>query len=85
MDGIEDRSARFRTVMVLIDDAGEELVVEGVMEGAIATEPRGSNGFGYDPVFVVGDRTFAEMSTAEKNEISHRARALRELAAALSP
>lgn len=83
MDGVENRAARFRTVMVLIDDHGEELVVEGVMEGSITTERRGSNGFGYDPVFLVGDRTFAEMEAREKNEISHRARALRALADAL--
>ena len=84
MEGQVDRAARFRTVMVLIDDAGEELVVEGVMEGSITEEPRGENGFGYDPVFLVGDRTFAEMETAEKNEISHRAQALRALASELS-
>lgn len=84
MEGIEDRSARFRTVVVLIDDVGEELVVEGVIEGSITTESRGSNGFGYDPVFLVGDRTFAEMVTGEKNKISHRAQALRALAKALS-
>lgn len=84
MQGQVDRAARFRTVMVLIDDAGEELVVEGVMEGSITEEPRGENGFGYDPVFLVGDRTFAEMETAEKNEISHRAQALRALASELS-
>lgn len=84
MDGETNRSARFRTVMVLIDDAGDELVVEGVLGGSIATAPRGENGFGYDPVFLVGDRTFAEMPTAEKNRISHRARALRALAAALA-
>lgn len=84
MDGVAARSARFRTVMVLIDDAGEELVVDGVMGGSIATEPRGENGFGYDPVFLVGPRTFAEMTTAEKNSISHRAKALRALAAALA-
>lgn len=84
MEGVEDRSARFRTVVALIDDFGEELVVEGVMEGSIATGPRGSNGFGYDPVFVVGERTFAEMATGEKSQISHRAQALRALAEALS-
>jgi XTP/dITP diphosphohydrolase len=84
MEGKADRKARFRTVMVLIDDCGEELVVDGVMEGSITTEQRGSNGFGYDPVFLVGERTFAEMSTAEKNKISHRARALRALAGALT-
>ena len=84
MDGVEDRAARFRTVMVLIDDDGEELVVEGVMDGVITTERRGTNGFGYDPVFQVGERTFAEMTTPEKNEISHRANALRALATALA-
>lgn len=84
MEGIADRRAVFRTVMALIDDRGEELVVEGVMAGSITTEPRGSNGFGYDPIFLVGDRTFAEMTTEEKNEISHRARALRALANELS-
>jgi XTP/dITP diphosphohydrolase len=84
MGGIENRAACFRTVIALIDDVGEELIVDGVMEGEITREPRGSNGFGYDPVFLVGDRTFAEMSTAEKNEISHRARALRALADELS-
>ena len=84
MEGVENRAARFRTVVVLIDDLGEELLVDGVMEGSITTERRGSNGFGYDPVFLVGDRTFAEMETWEKNEISHRARALRALAAELS-
>jgi XTP/dITP diphosphohydrolase len=84
MEGVDDRAARFRTVMALIDDDGAETVVEGVMDGEITRERRGTNGFGYDPVFLVGDRTFAEMTTPEKNEISHRARALRALAAALS-
>jgi XTP/dITP diphosphohydrolase len=83
MDGVEDRSARFRTVMALIDEAGEEVVVEGVMEGEITDRRRGSNGFGYDPVFAIGDRTFAEMTTAEKNRISHRALALHALEDAL--
>ncbi|MDX2342706.1 MAG: non-canonical purine NTP pyrophosphatase, partial [Acidimicrobiia bacterium] len=84
MDGVADRSARFRTVIVLIDDGGEELVVEGIMKGSITTERRGANGFGYDPVFLVGDRTFAEMPTAEKNAISHRAQGLRALAEELA-
>ena len=84
MGGVVDRAARFRTVMVLIDDSGEELVVDGVMEGSITTERRGDNGFGYDPVFLVGDRTFAEMPTSEKNAISHRAQALRALAEELA-
>jgi XTP/dITP diphosphohydrolase len=84
MDGIKNRVARFRTVMVLIDDTGAELVVDGVMEGSITTERRGTNGFGYDPVFLVGAHTFAEMGTAAKNKISHRALALRALATELS-
>lgn len=84
MDGVSNRTARFRTVMVLIDESGREVVVDGVMEGEITTERRGRNGFGYDPVFLIGDRTFAEMATAEKNEISHRARALRALAEAVT-
>jgi XTP/dITP diphosphohydrolase len=79
LDGIADRTARFRTVMALIDELGVEVVVAGVMDGEITRERRGGNGFGYDPVFLVGDRTFAEMATPEKNEISHRARALRAL------
>ncbi len=84
MSGIADRAAQFRTVMVLIDDEGEETIVEGIMEGEITRMRRGDNGFGYDPVFEVGNRTFAEMTTPEKNEISHRARALRALAEVLS-
>jgi XTP/dITP diphosphohydrolase len=80
MEGVEQRSARFLTVIVLIDEAGQEVVVEGVMEGSITRERRGTNGFGYDPVFLVDDRTFAEMATREKNLISHRAKALRALA-----
>jgi XTP/dITP diphosphohydrolase len=80
MEGVEQRSARFLTVIVLIDEAGEEVVVEGVMEGSITRERRGTNGFGYDPVFLVDDRTFAEMATREKNLVSHRAKALRALA-----
>jgi XTP/dITP diphosphohydrolase len=84
MEGVADRNAQFRTVMVLIDDSGAELLVDGVMEGSITTERRGTNGFGYDPVFLVGDQTFAEMGTAAKNKISHRAIALRALAEQLS-
>lgn len=84
MEDVTDRTARFRTVMAMIDEAGEEVVVEGIMEGEITRERRGTNGFGYDPVFLVGDQTFAEMPTAEKNAISHRARALRALAALIS-
>ena len=77
------RTARFRTVAMVAWPGGRELVAEGVCEGAIATEVRGTRGFGYDPVFVPmeGDgRTFSEMSAAEKHFLSHRGRAFRQLA-----
>lgn len=83
LDGVALRSARFRTAIALVVPGAEPLVVEGVLEGSIIEERRGDRGFGYDPVFAVGDRTYAEMSDGEKNEISHRARALRALVAAL--
>ena len=84
MTGVEDRRAQFRTAVALVLPAGDELVVEGILEGTIAMQRRGDGGFGYDPVFVVGSRTLAEIPTEEKNLISHRALALRELAAVLS-
>ncbi len=84
MDGVEDRAACFRTAIALVDATGRELVVEGHLDGTITTERRGGGGFGYDPVFAVGGRTLAEMTAAEKNLLSHRARALRALAAALA-
>ena len=82
-----ERRARFRTVIVVRWPDGRELVSEGSCEGHIAFAERGQRGFGYDPVFVPdgsGDRTFAEMSEAEKNLISHRGRAVRSLAATVS-
>ena len=75
-----ERQARFRSIVAVANRDGEILqVAEGVCEGAIAFEPRGINGFGYDPIFVpLGyDRTFAELSAAEKDLISHRAKAFR--------
>lgn len=81
-----ERAARFRTVAVARFPDGSEIVAEGTVEGTIALGPRGSGGFGYDPVFVPdeGDgRTYAEMSVDEKHAISHRGRALRALAVAL--
>ena len=83
LDGVADRSARFRTAIAFVVPGSTPLIVEGTLEGAITEERRGERGFGYDPVFAVGERTYAEMSDDEKNEISHRARALRALAAAL--
>ena len=82
LEGVADRRARFRTAVALVS-ADWELVAEGSVEGVIAGGRRGSGGFGYDPVFAVGGRTFAEMGE-EKNEISHRARALRALAEKLA-
>jgi XTP/dITP diphosphohydrolase len=79
----EPRPARFRTVAVAAWPDGREVVAEGAVEGTIATAPRGGGGFGYDPVFVPGGgdgRTFAEMGSEEKNGLSHRGRAFRELA-----
>lgn len=81
--GIADRSARFRTAIAFIVPGCDPIVVEGVVEGTVTDERRGEGGFGYDPVFAVGGRTYAEMSDDEKNQISHRARALRALAVAL--
>ncbi len=76
----ENRNARFRTVIALIFE-GRESVFEGVVEGRIINERRGSDGFGYDPVFIPDgeSRTFAEMTLEEKNRISHRARAFEKL------
>jgi XTP/dITP diphosphohydrolase len=85
--GPEARRARFRTVAVAVWPGGDELVAEGSIEGWIAEAPRGANGFGYDPVFVAdetGGATLAELTAADKNEVSHRGRAFRELARALS-
>jgi XTP/dITP diphosphohydrolase len=85
-----DRKARFRTVALVAFPDGSELWAEGTVEGSIASSQRGTNGFGYDPVFVVdasegGDgRTFAEMSGGEKEAVSHRGRAFRALAALLA-
>lgn len=81
LEGVTDRRARFRTVISLILD-GEEHQFEGVVEGRIIDRESGREGFGYDPLFLPDgfDRTFAEMTTEEKNTVSHRARAVRKLA-----
>ena len=80
MEGKEDRRARFRTVISLIRNGVEEQV-QGIVEGRIATAMSGSEGFGYDPLFIPEgyDISFAEMSAAQKNAISHRGRAVEEL------
>ena len=80
MEGMADRRARFRTVISLIIN-GHEMIFEGVVEGTILHSPRGTDGFGYDPVFLPDgkDKSFAEMSLEDKNKISHRARAIEKL------
>lgn len=84
LEGKENRRARFRTVISLID-GGEEHLFEGIVEGHIIDHESGEEGFGYDPLFVPEgfDRTFAEMSAEEKNAVSHRGRAVRKLVAYL--
>lgn len=84
LEGVDDRSASFRTVVALVTPVGDEVTVEGVLDGTIATRPRGTGGFGYDPVFLVGESTLAEIPTAAKNQMSHRARALHALGAHLA-
>ena len=76
-----NRKARFRTVISLIVH-GKEYRFEGIVEGRIAHQPRGVRGFGYDPVFIPDgyDKSFAELGDEVKNQISHRARAVRKLA-----
>ena len=82
--GKENRRARFRTVISLIE-GGEEHLFEGIVEGRIIDHESGEEGFGYDPLFVPDgfDRTFAEMTAEEKNAVSHRGRAVRKLVAYL--
>jgi XTP/dITP diphosphohydrolase len=75
----EQRTARFRCVVALVDPAGHEHLTEGVVEGLIAEAPRGAHGFGYDPVFYYPPRacTFAELASEETRRVDHRGRAVR--------
>ena len=77
----KDRSAQFHCTLVMAAPGAQSLVVEADWEGYIATAPQGENGFGYDPLFLVGEsgKTSAELSLDEKNKISHRAKALEKL------
>ncbi|MGC9075438.1 MAG: RdgB/HAM1 family non-canonical purine NTP pyrophosphatase [Candidatus Bipolaricaulaceae bacterium] len=86
LSGVEDRRAQFRTVAVLALPDGRFWTSVGVLPGRIAHEPRGSGGFGYDPLFIPegGTRTLAELSPSEKNKISHRRKALEGLRPLLS-
>jgi XTP/dITP diphosphohydrolase len=83
MQGVVAREARFRTVVALVMPDGAEVVAEGSVEGLITNRARGGGGFGYDPVFAVGERTLAEMGEDQKNGLSHRSRALSALASEL--
>lgn len=80
MKGIENRKARFRTVVAMIF-SGKEFFFDGTVEGVITHEPFGTEGFGYDPIFLPDgcSETFAQMGHALKNSISHRARAFQEI------
>lgn len=82
-----ERTARFASTLVFVDEDGSEIVAEGAVEGRIGHEGRGSEGFGYDPLFLPdvfgGARTLAEVGRDEKNAVSHRGNALRQLRAKL--
>ncbi|RDB60548.1 non-canonical purine NTP pyrophosphatase, RdgB/HAM1 family [Gordonibacter sp. 28C] len=81
------RAARFVSTLVFVDEDGTETIARGTIEGRMGHEERGSEGFGYDPLFLPdvfgGDRTLAEVSQDEKNAVSHRGNALRQLRAML--
>ena len=76
----EKRTARFVSAIACVFPTGEAFTVQGTTEGKIGYGMRGENGFGYDPIFYMGDRAFAELSAAEKDAVSHRGNALRALA-----
>jgi XTP/dITP diphosphohydrolase len=80
MEGVEDRNAAFVSVICYIDESGEAHYFRGECKGQIGYEELGEKGFGYDPLFMVDGRAYAEMSGAEKDAISHRGNAIRLLA-----
>ena len=84
LNGIENRKARFITIITLIR-SGHQFQFEGILDGQILNEKHGSGGFGYDPIFVPNgfDKTLAQMTMEEKNRISHRAKAIAKLVAFL--
>ena len=84
MQNEQNRSARFVCVISYIDKNGFAYSVRGECSGTIGYEPMGENGFGYDPIFMYGEKSFAQLSAAEKNSVSHRADALKKFAELLS-
>lgn len=84
LQGVSNRKARFRTVICLCE-AGDDYYFEGIIEGTLAEVPAGEHGFGYDPIFIPKgyNKTFAQMTSSEKNAISHRAIATNRLIAFL--
>ena len=84
MQGVENRTAQFKSVMVFYDGS-QEIITEGVMRGAIIHEIKGENGFGYDPIFIADNQTLtnAQLTKVQKNEISHRRKALDKMIAML--
>ena len=85
LDGVpaDERTARFVSAIHCAFPDGTAVAVQGECEGTIAFAPAGAGGFGYDPVFLVGDKTYAEMTGAEKDAVSHRGKALRAFVEAL--
>ena len=79
----EGRTAHFVSAVAVVFPDGRELTVEGRCDGRIGFEARGAGGFGYDPLFCVGEKSFAELTAEEKDKISHRGRALAALSARL--
>ena len=78
------RGAHFACAIAVVFPCGEEISAQGICEGAIGYSEQGENGFGYDPLFMVGERSFAQLSKEEKDKISHRGVAMRELAEKLT-
>ena len=81
MEGVKDRSAHFACAICYIDALGKRHDFYGECQGTIGFSPKGENGFGYDPVFMVGEKSFSELSGKEKDQISHRGKANEKLLA----
>jgi XTP/dITP diphosphohydrolase len=79
MEGVENRRAFFKSVVVYAEPGLEPQMFTGIVQGQIGYEARGTSGFGYDPIFCVDERSLGEMEIAEKNRISHRAASMRAL------